>query len=86
MTNKKIASELVKIARELVAIRKPKYYHSMFAGNVVRMFNDGKLSNAREITDWVKKYNGGAAVESLTKEVMDILQYYKQTGITPWRS
>ncbi len=86
LDSKKIAKQLVKIAKELVAIRKPKYYHSMFGGNVVRMFNDGKLSNEKEIIDWVKKYNGGAAVESLTKEVKDILQYYKQTGITPWRS
>ena len=81
--NARVAKELVKIARELVAIRRPKYYHSQWASMVLKEYNEGKLDNDSEIRKWVSYQNGGAAVDSLTQEVKDILQYYKQTGIKP---
>lgn len=78
-----VARQLVKIARELVAIRRPKYYHSQWASMVLKAYNEGKLDNDNEIRKWVSYQNDGAAVDSLTQEVKDILQYYKQTGIEP---
>ena len=81
--NARVAKELVKIARELVAIRKPKYYHSQWASMVLKAYSEGKLDNDNEIRKWVSYQNGGAAVDSLTQEVKDILAYYAKTGIEP---
>jgi hypothetical protein len=62
-------------------IRKPKYYDTRFAANVVDAYNSGELT-LDNIEDWEKRYNGGIA-PSPSLGTKDILDYYRITGAVP---